>query len=160
MSLPRTVHRYIARGYEQCILAVVRGAPAGGTGELPEVERSVARQAARWMMLLGSGRASPSDLLACEQWRSSKAEHEHAWQRAQRVSQRFGLVPATLGMAALNRPASPRRRAVLKTLALTSATGPLAWPRGAPIRWIGPPTTAAPPASCAKWRSATDPVFT
>ncbi|WZB63555.1 DUF4880 domain-containing protein [Achromobacter xylosoxidans] len=59
-------------------------APAGGTGELPEVERSVARQAARWMMLLGSCRASPSDLLACEQWRSSKAEHEHAWQRAQR----------------------------------------------------------------------------
>ena len=120
-------------------------APAGGTGELPEVERSVARQAARWMMLLGSGRASPSDLLACEQWRSSKAEHEHAWQRAQRVSQRFGLVPATLGMAALNRPASPRRRAVLKTLALASATGPLAWAawRADPLDWTADYRSAA-----------------
>ncbi|WZB72713.1 FecR domain-containing protein [Achromobacter xylosoxidans] len=120
-------------------------APAGGTGELPEVERSVARQAARWMMLLGSVRASPSDLLACEQWRSSKAEHEHAWQRAQRVSQRFGLVPATLGMAALNRPASPRRRAVLKTLALTSATGPLAWAawRADPLDWTADYRSAA-----------------
>ena len=119
-------------------------APAGGTGELPEVERSVARQAARWMMLLGSGRASPSDLLACEQWRSSKAEHEHAWQRA-RVSQRFGLVPATLGMAALNRPASPRRRAVLKTLALASATGPLAWAawRADPLDWTADYRSAA-----------------
>ena len=118
---------------------------AGGTGELPEVERSVARQAARWMMLLGSGRASPSDLLACEQWRSSKAEHEHAWQRAQRVSQRFGLVPATLGMAALNRPASPRRRAVLKTLALASATSPLAWAawRADPLDWTADYRSAA-----------------
>ena len=135
-------------------------APAGGTGELPEVERSVARQAARWMMLLGSGRASPSDLLACEQWRSSKAEHEHAWQRAQRVSQRFGLVPATLGMAALNRPASPRRRAVLKTLALASATSPLAWAawRADPLDWTADYRSAA--GGCAKWRSATDPVFT
>ena len=93
----------------------------------------------------GSGRASPSDLLACEQWRSSKAEHEHAWQRAQRVSQRFGLVPATLGMAALNRPASPRRRAVLKTLALASATGPLAWAawRADPLDWTADYRSAA-----------------
>ena len=80
---------------------------------------------------------------------------------ARSASASVRLVPATLGMAALNRPASPRRRAVLKTPG--ADLGDLVrWPgpRGAPIRWIGPPTTAAPPASCAKWRSATDPVFT
>ena len=79
---------------------------------------------------------------------------------ARSVSQRFGLVPATLGMAALNRPASPRRRAVLKTLALASATSPLAWAawRADPLDWTADYRSAA--GSCAKWRSATDPVFT
>ena len=105
---PRTVHRHIARGYEQCILAV---ACAGGrNGRAAEVERSVARQAARWMMLLGSGRASPSDLLACEQWRSSKAEHEHAWQRAQRQpALRPGAGHAGHGGAEPARVAAPPR---------------------------------------------------
>lgn len=66
-------------------------APWGAAGELPAVDRKVAREAARWLLRLSSERAS-------------KAEHEHAWQRAQRVNQRLGLVPSSLGMAALNRP--------------------------------------------------------
>ena len=68
------------------------------------------------------------------------------------------LVPATLGMAEPARVAAPR--AVLKTLALASATGPLAWAawRADPLDWTADYRSA--PASCAKWRSATDPVFT
>ena len=48
-------------------------------------------------------------------------------------------------MAALNRPASPRRRAVLKTLALASATGPLAWAawRADPLDWTADYRSAA-----------------
>ena len=63
---------------------------------------------------------------------------------AQRVSQRWpGAGHA--GMAALNRPASPRRRAVLKTLALASATGPLAWAawRADPLDWTADYRSAA-----------------
>ena len=48
-------------------------------------------------------------------------------------------------MAALNRPASPRRRAVLKTLALASATSPLAWAawRADPLDWTADYRSAA-----------------
>ena len=89
----------------------------GVAGELPAVDRQVAREAARWLLRLNSEHATDADIRACQQWRASKAEHEHAWQRAQRVNQRFGLIPASLGMAALNRPESAGRRAALKTLA-------------------------------------------
>ncbi|WP_159070611.1 DUF4880 domain-containing protein, partial [Achromobacter xylosoxidans] len=92
-------------------------APWGAAGELPAVDRKVAREAARWLLRLSSERATEADVRACAQWRASKAEHEHAWQRAQRVNQRLGLVPSSLGMAALNRPDLAGRRAALKTLA-------------------------------------------
>lgn len=106
-------------------------------GELPGVDRKVAREAARWLMRLSSGRATDADVHACEQWRASKAEHENAWQRAQRVNQRLGLIPATLGMAALNRPESAGRRAAVKTLAALVVAGPAGWAawRASPFEW-------------------------
>ena len=96
------------------------------------------------MMLLGSGRASPSDLLACEQWRSSKAEHEHAWQRAQRQP---ALRPGA-GHAGHGGAEPARRRAACGSRPWRWPRRPVRWPgpRGA-IRWIGPPTIAAPPAA-------------
>ncbi|CAB3904525.1 FecR domain-containing protein [Achromobacter denitrificans] len=102
-------------------------APAETAGELPAVDRGVAREAARWLMRLASGRATDADRRACDLWRASKAEHEHAWQRAQRVNARFGLIPSALGMATLNRPALKNRRAALKTLAALVVAGPAAW---------------------------------
>lgn len=72
-------------------------------GELPAVPRRVARQAARWLLRLSSPRATQADWLACCRWRASRAEHEHAWQRAQRVYARFGLIPPAVGMATLGR---------------------------------------------------------
>ena len=105
--------------------------------ELPAVERSVAREAARWLLRLSSGRATDADQRACELWRASKAEHEHAWQRAQRVNQRFGLIPSALGMATLNRPESSDRRRALKTLAALIVAGPIGWAawRASPLEW-------------------------
>lgn len=109
----------------------------GLAGELPAVERKVAREAARWLLRLSSDRATDADIHACEQWRASKAEHEHAWQRAQRVNQRFGLIPSALGMATLNRPAPGSRRRALKTLAALIVAGPLGWAawRARPLDW-------------------------
>lgn len=112
-------------------------APWGVAGELPAVDRKVAGEAARWLLRLSSERATDADVHACQQWRASKAEHEHAWQRAQRVNQRFGLIPASLGMAALNRPESAGRRAAVKTLAALIVAGPVGWAawRASPFEW-------------------------
>ena len=109
----------------------------GVGGELPAVERNVAREAARWLLRLSSGRATDADVHACDQWRASKAEHEHAWQRAQRVNERFGLIPSALGMATLNRPALSSRRAALKTLVALVVAGPVGWAawRADPMNW-------------------------
>lgn len=116
-----------------------------GTGELPAVERNVAREAARWLLRLSSERATDADVHACEQWRASKAEHEHAWQRAQRVNARFGLVPSALGMATLNRPELKSRRAALKTLVALIVVGPVGWAawRAYPLDWSADYRSAA-----------------
>ncbi|WP_154399444.1 FecR/PupR family sigma factor regulator, partial [Bordetella pertussis] len=44
----------------------------------------MAREAARWLVRLGSGQASADEIQACDHWRASHAEHERAWQRARR----------------------------------------------------------------------------
>jgi transmembrane sensor len=118
---------------------------AEAAGELPAVERNVAREAARWLMRLSSGRATDADVRACDQWRASKAEHEHAWQRAQRVNARFGLIPSALGMATLNRPAFKGRRAALKTLVALVVAGPAGWAawRADPMDWSADYRSAA-----------------
>lgn len=117
-------------------------APAG---ELPAVERNVARQAAHWLLRLSSGRATDADVHACDQWRASKAEHEYAWQRAQRVNARFGIVPAVLGMATLNRPELAQRRTALKTLVALVVAGPVGWAawRADPFNWAADYRSAA-----------------
>jgi transmembrane sensor len=109
----------------------------GLAGELPAVERNVAREAARWLLRLSSERATDADIHACDAWRASKPEHEHAWQRAQRVNQRFGLIPSALGMATLNRPESGDRRRALKALAALIVAGPVGWAawRASPFEW-------------------------
>ncbi len=112
-------------------------AAAEAAPELAAVERSVAREAARWLLRLSSGRATDADQQACERWRASKAEHEHAWQRAQRVNERFGLIPPALGMATLNRPELKSRRAALKALVALVVAGPAGWAawRADPLDW-------------------------
>ncbi|WP_312428086.1 FecR domain-containing protein [Achromobacter sp.] len=120
-------------------------AHAEPAAELPAVERNVAREAARWLMRLSSGRATDADVHACDQWRASKAEHEHAWQRAQRVNARFGLIPSALGMATLNRPDLKSRRAALKTLVALIVAGPVGWAawRADPLDWTADYRSAA-----------------
>lgn len=91
------------------------------------VERGVARQAASWLVRLNSPGATDKDLQACERWRAAKQEHELAWRRAQLVKERFGLIPADIGLATLNRPALQERRAALKTLVALMVAGPVGW---------------------------------
>lgn len=94
------------------------------------LDRAIAREAAQWLMRLHSGEASDNDVLACQRWQVANPEHECAWQRAQRINQKLGLVPHAIGMPALNRLQRVDRRAMLKTWALAMTIAPasyLAW---------------------------------
>ncbi|WP_420224202.1 DUF4880 domain-containing protein [Pigmentiphaga litoralis] len=87
----------------------------------------VAREAAQWLMRVHPA-AEPTDKdhRACQQWRAAHAQHELAWQRAQRLDARFGVIPPALSTAVLERrPVQARRRAVTK-LALLLTLSPAA----------------------------------
>ena len=85
----------------------------------------VAREAAHWLMRMHPS-AEPDDAerRACLAWRASHAQHELAWQRAQRFNEKFAVMPAELGKAALGRPAARQRRQAVKTLAVLLTAAP------------------------------------
>lgn len=110
------------------------------------LDRRVAREAAAWLVRLGSGRASAADIGACERWRASHSEHERAWQRAQSLHQAFGNLPPGVGMATLGRARHAGRRATLKavlglTLAPAATWG--IWQAGGGQAWLAEWRTAA-----------------
>lgn len=113
-----------------------RGDQTVAYAQTKPVERGVAREAARWLMRLGLPHATDKDVQACERWRAAKLEHEQAWQRAQRVNERFGLIPAEVGLATLNRPVLQERRAALKALIALLVATPVGWAlwQGTPLR--------------------------
>lgn len=92
-----------------------------------KVTPAAAKAAAQWLVRLHAGDMSETDRQACIRWRASHPEHEFAWQRAEQISRKFGLVPATLGAPTLRQAAQNNRRATLKTLTLMIAAGPVAW---------------------------------
>jgi transmembrane sensor len=64
---------------------------------------------------------------ALERWRARHPHNEAAWQRAELVSRTFGMLPPSLAMPVLDRPAGAERRAALKTLAMLIVAGPAGW---------------------------------
>ncbi|WP_296232066.1 FecR domain-containing protein [Pseudomonas sp. UBA4617] len=95
------------------------------TSHSPET-REALRAAARWLALVDSGGASESDLRRLEQWRTSNTLHEHAWQKAMLLRQRFSALPGAVAMATLDRP-DAGRRALLKQALGVAALLPMAW---------------------------------
>lgn len=87
--------------------------------------REVARAAARWLAMMEFN-GDEFDSAALQRWRESSVHHEAAWQKAQRLRQRFAGVPPSLGMATLDRPAMARRD-VLKRALGVAAIVPTAW---------------------------------
>lgn len=88
--------------------------------------REALQAAARWLALVDSGSASEGDLQRLEQWRTSSTLHEHAWQKALLLRQRFSALPGALAMATLDRP-DAGRRALLKQALGVAALLPAAW---------------------------------
>lgn len=93
----------------------------------PAPDAAVLREAARWLVRLHSGDAGKAEQDACLRWRSADPAHEQAWQRAERLSRKFGAVPATVGMPVLARQARTNRRAAMRTLALLATVAPAAY---------------------------------
>lgn len=89
-------------------------------------EREVVRNAARWLALLESGRASEKDHAMLQHWRDSAVDNERAWQKAQQLRDRFSALPAHLAMATLDRPDKARRTA-LKSILGFAALAPAVW---------------------------------
>lgn len=88
--------------------------------------REVARAAAQWLALIESGEAGADDHAQLQAWRNSDSRNEHAWQKIQRLRERFSALPSALAMATLDRP-DPARRAVLKRALGIAALVPAAW---------------------------------
>ncbi|WP_175650747.1 FecR domain-containing protein [Pseudomonas sp. Marseille-P9899] len=87
------------------------------------ISPEVARQAARWYMLMLDEQVSPAERDACARWRAAAPEHERAWLKAQRVQAQLGLLPQRLAMGALNR----ERRQTLKQLLVLAIVAPLGY---------------------------------
>lgn len=88
--------------------------------------RELMRAAAKWLALMESGHVSEDDQARLQKWRNSSASHEHAWQRALLLRQRFSGLPTELAMAALDRPDMARRTAVKRALGVATLL-PAAW---------------------------------
>ncbi len=91
------------------------------------LDSAVLREAAQWLVRLHSGTANAADHAAFEGWRDAHPAHQQAWQRAEGLSQKFGAVPARLGVPVLARQQRGNRRAALRTLAVLGTAAPAAW---------------------------------
>ncbi|WP_043203601.1 FecR domain-containing protein [Pseudomonas putida] len=109
------------------------------------IDRRIAREAANWFVRLQNSSAGAAEHAAGAEWRARHADHERAWQLAERFSSRAQQLAGESARAALERPRSLERRHVLKTLALLIAAAPLglAAYRGLPWReWRADARTA------------------
>ncbi|WP_219219657.1 FecR domain-containing protein [Variovorax boronicumulans] len=109
------------------------------------IHEDVALQAAQWFFLLNSGEATAADRRRWAHWRAADPTHDLAWQRAERVSLKFDLLPRTLAAPVLGRAARADRRATVKALALLVAAVPagwLAWRSVSAREWLAAHRTA------------------
>lgn len=99
------------------------------------IDRRIAREAAVWFVRLQNSSACAADHAAGAEWRAQHADHERAWQLAERFSDRTQQLAGGAGRAALERPRSLERRQVLKTLALLIAAAPLGFAAHQGLPW-------------------------
>ena len=120
--------------------------PDADSGEIKTpVRREVAREAAHWLTLIHAGEADSEVLAACSNWRAADPEHERAWQRAEMVSRRLGLIPTSLGLVTLDRKRRFERRVVIKALLAAVIAAPptyLGYRAASPAGWGGDYRTA------------------
>ena len=93
------------------------------------IDRRIAREAAGWFVRLQNGNAGAAERAAVTEWRARNADHERAWQLAERLCERIEQLAqqpdSSVQRAALDRPRSLERRHTLKTLAWLIAAAPV-----------------------------------
>lgn len=99
------------------------------------IDRRIAREAASWFVRLQNSAAGAAEHAAGAEWRARHADHERAWQLAERFSERSQQLAGDAARAALERPRSPDRRKTLKTLALLIAAAPLGFAAQQRLPW-------------------------
>lgn len=99
------------------------------------IDRRIAREAANWFVRLQNSSAGAAEHAAGAEWRARHADHERAWQLAERFSGRAQQLAGDAGRAALERPRSLERRQVLKTLALLIVAAPLGFAAQRSLPW-------------------------
>lgn len=94
--------------------------PAPTTGDLPP---AVVDAAIAWMVRLHSGQATAHDHDACARWQQAQPAHAQAWLALNDFSRRLKTLPPALAhdTLAAAQAAQPRRRTVLKGMALKGA---------------------------------------
>ena len=91
------------------------------------IDPRAARAAAQWLVRLHAGPLTPDEQQAFQAWRASDPAHEAAWQRAELVCSTLASVPPALRQTADEAPSSPRRRALVRSLAGLGVAGPALW---------------------------------
>lgn len=99
------------------------------------IDRRIAREAANWFVRLQNSSADAAEHAAGAEWRARHADHERAWQLAERFSGRAQQLAGDAGRAALERPRSLERRQLLKTLALLIVAAPLGFAAHRSLPW-------------------------
>lgn len=113
-------------------------------GDTP-IDRRIAREAAGWFVRLQNRSACAAEHAAGAKWRAQHADHERAWQLAERFSDRAQQLAGGAERAALERPLGLERRQLLKILGALIVAAPLglAAHRGLPWReWQADERTA------------------
>jgi transmembrane sensor len=103
-------------------------------GESP-IDRRIAREAAGWFVRLQNSGAGAAEHAAGAEWRARHADHERAWQLAERFSERTQQLAGGAAQSVLERPRSFDRRQVLKTLALLIVAAPLGYAAQQSLPW-------------------------
>lgn len=92
-----------------------------------QLDRTAVREAAGWLVRLHEDRLNQQTLEGLSHWRASDPEHERAWQRAQLVNDKFGLIPAQLGLPVLSHASDSSRRRAIKALVLLMTFAPASY---------------------------------
>lgn len=88
---------------------------------------AVVRQAIAWWVRLQSGLADGGEREACHAWLAQDPAHREAWARLESIGRDARRVPAALAHAALESPAMPGRRAVLRNVLTLAGVGVAGW---------------------------------
>lgn len=93
--------------------------------------------ASLWFVRQTDSDFSEADRVAWLAWREQSPANEAAWQAIEQVTQKFVLpgVATSVGIAALDRPASPARRRALQQLAVLFALGGASWAGYRQLPW-------------------------